>query len=283
MRIAPLTTAASGLAEENLRRFAALATHQVALRRGRSFPMWIGCGYPKSGTVWLCQLMANYLGAPYPQNYYSPVAMRAVVHAHWRWDPRLPASAYIVRDGRDVMVSFYFFHMRALGLEQDPSLRYRLRRTYDRIFGPGFDPADIRTNLPRFIEQTLTKGPATRGTPWHEHVRDWAGAERENVSVVRYEDLLADTPEVLADLMSRVTDEPPNHDRAQLAADRYSFRQTTGRSVGHEDRSSFHRKGVAGDWRNHFTREASEIFDSYAGEMLIRLGYEQDKSWHQPL
>ncbi len=39
------------------------------------------------------------------------------------------------------------------------------------------------------------------------------------------------------------------------------------------------RKGQAGDWRNHFTREAAEIFDRYCGDMLISTGYEPDHEW----
>ena len=35
----------------------------------------------------------------------------------------------------------------------------------------------------------------------------------------------------------------------------------------------------AGDWRNHLTREAAEIFDHYCGDMLVAAGYEPDRSW----
>ncbi len=42
---------------------------------------------------------------------------------------------------------------------------------------------------------------------------------------------------------------------------------------------SFLRKGIAGDWRNYFNKEAREILHHYAGRELIRLGYEKDASW----
>lgn len=278
-----LSSTAAAFMEANLRRFAARATRHIALRRGRLLDMSIGCGYPKSGTVWLCQLMASYLGAPYPQNYYSPIAMRSVVHAHWRWDARLPPTAYIVRDGRDVMVSFYFFHMRTLQQSRDPSLRFRLSRKYSRLLGTRFDPMDIRSNLPRFIESTMTEGPATRGMPWHAHVRDWTENDHKNVAIVRYEDLLHDTATELAELMARLTKSEPNLRRAELAAARYSFQETTGRIGGLEDRSSFHRKGIAGDWKNHFTLEAGEVFDTYAGDVLMHLGYAGNRDWYRGL
>jgi len=39
------------------------------------------------------------------------------------------------------------------------------------------------------------------------------------------------------------------------------------------------RKGISGDWKNKFSREAKQIFNEYAGKELIQLGYEVDDSW----
>jgi len=39
------------------------------------------------------------------------------------------------------------------------------------------------------------------------------------------------------------------------------------------------RKGVAGDWRNHFSKDAKQVFNKLAGKELIKLGYEIDESW----
>ncbi len=68
-------------------------------------------------------------------------------------------------------------------------------------------------------------------------------------------------------------------DRVRDAIKKFSFRQQAGRHAGQKDRSSFLRKGQAGDWANHFTLEAAEIFDHFCGQMLIRTGYERDRSW----
>jgi hypothetical protein len=72
----------------------------------------------------------------------------------------------------------------------------------------------------------------------------------------------------------------PNDD--QLINDlieRSSFKFYAGRDRGQEDRKRFYRKGVAGDWKNHFTEEDKRAFKALAGDMLIRLGYERDLSW----
>ena len=52
-----------------------------------------------------------------------------------------------------------------------------------------------------------------------------------------------------------------------------------GRSRGTEDQDSHYRKGVAGDWVNHFTDSVKDEFKKKYGDLLIRLGYENDHNW----
>ena len=59
---------------------------------------------------------------------------------------------------------------------------------------------------------------------------------------------------------------------------KFSFENGTGRKLGDEDAYSFVREGIVGDWKNKLTREAREVFDHYAGQSLIDLGYEVDRS-----
>jgi hypothetical protein len=53
----------------------------------------------------------------------------------------------------------------------------------------------------------------------------------------------------------------------------------SGRKPGEVKINSFLRKGVVGDWQNHFSQEACEIFNHFAGNELIILGYENDTTW----
>ena len=55
--------------------------------------------------------------------------------------------------------------------------------------------------------------------------------------------------------------------------------QTRGRSQGIEDATSHYRKGIAGDWENYFTSAHAERFVARFGDLLIKLGYEEDHGW----
>jgi hypothetical protein len=53
----------------------------------------------------------------------------------------------------------------------------------------------------------------------------------------------------------------------------------TGRHRGEEDITSFLRKGIEGDWKNHFSEAHKQKFKEIAGDLLIELGYERDYRW----
>lgn len=52
-----------------------------------------------------------------------------------------------------------------------------------------------------------------------------------------------------------------------------------GRKKGEGDVKSHFRKGIAGDWRNHFTPKLERIFKERHGELLVQLGCEAGLDW----
>ena len=59
----------------------------------------------------------------------------------------------------------------------------------------------------------------------------------------------------------------------------FSFERQAKRKPGEENRTGFIRKGVVGDWKTHFSHEAKQVFDHFAGDELVVLGYETDRRW----
>lgn len=266
--------------DEVARLVAAKSTKQIALYRGRAFGMYLGCGYPKSGTVWLCQLLSTALGLPHPRHYRFPIAMSSIIHAHWSYNRRLPPTAYIRRDGRDVMVSLYFHNVRVLSDPTKPRRAEALRQEFTRLYGRGFDPYAIRDNLPRFIEYVTATPRGTDRLAWHQHIQDWW--DRPQAALLTYEELHNSPVATITRVMGDLGVEPNEH-IATLAVDRWSFANTAGRNPGEEDRTSFQRKGVTGDWMNHFSREAGEVFDAVSGDTLTALGYTENRDWYRQL
>lgn len=55
----------------------------------------------------------------------------------------------------------------------------------------------------------------------------------------------------------------------------YSFnRLSSGRTQGNEDSNSHYRKGIHGDWKNHFNAKIRDKFEAVAGDLVTYLGYE---------
>jgi hypothetical protein len=58
---------------------------------------------------------------------------------------------------------------------------------------------------------------------------------------------------------------------------------TNGRTRGQEDATHHYRKGVAGDWRNHFTARHEAYFLAHYGDLLARLGYDRPRDGEAPI
>ena len=235
------------------------ATRQIALRLGNEFPFYYVSEYPKSGGTWVAQMLADYLQVPFPQHYCLPIAHEAVLHNHWRYDPRLaPRTVHVMRDGRDACVSA-FYHLRRVG--RDPG-----------EFGPDF------------IDWWATHPMGGAGVTWGQYCREWAEGCYSHKET-RYETL---SSIYLLDEIALAIENVTGGRRActsnlKATIGKYDFaKQTRGRLRGTEDASSPLRKGIVGDWRNHFDDECVRRFKRHFGEDLIVLGYENDIDWPHP-
>lgn len=257
--------------DAQLRRASARVTKTIADRAGARLGMWYGAGYPKSGTTWLCNLMSSYLDVPFVRSYRLPVLMPCVVHSHWLPAQRLPHTIYVVRDGRDVLVSRYFFEARAVRAPRNPRGGRLRRDRFERLYGPHVDLDDIAANLPKFIADEMT-APQLTGVNWPDHVRRWLAVPGERVAVVRYEALRTDVGAALGAAFEQLTGQPTDEEYLRLAAARFDFAAQVRRNRSRED-TTLMRTGSVGGWREHFSDEARAVFDRYAGDLLRELGY----------
>jgi hypothetical protein len=175
-------------------------------------------------------------------------------------------SVYVMRDGRDTMVSRYYDM-----LHREPTQR----RAAQRFMGCEMSDDRVREDLPRFIEFLSTYQGGCADYKTHLTYR----LDHDYRVTVRYEDLLSDTFGQMRRVLRELTGREPDPTRLEQVVKRNSFEAKAQRARGEESKGEFLRKGIAGDWKNYFTPEAARVFDAYAGDLLIRLGYEPNRDW----
>jgi len=244
-------------------------------------PILFIAGLPKSGTTWLQRLVAGYpgyqkisipeatshelaTGASHDYELPDDVFSRlrgalAVLKMHVHGSPRnatvlAEASVpYVVlhRDLRDVAIS-YFFYVRRTPWHAD------FRR---------FESLELAQGLRLFAERPLPEYVA-----W---IKSWRATIDGRLGLMlRYEDLLADTTACFG----RVADHfglDASADAITGIIEASSFSAMSGgRGRGEEDRRSFFRKGVAGEWRERFPPDVLAQYRSIIGDLLAELGYD---------
>jgi hypothetical protein len=171
------------------------------------------------------------------------------------------AIVQLVRDGRDVATSGAFDWLRKDAQGTD-------RHAY-------FVEGRENLVLKRFFDESVL---ARWADYWVQPIRSLA-KQRATAWTVRYEDMLADQARVLSGFFARLdVDTDPAILRECVESARFEV-MSGGRARGELDATAKVRRGVAGDWRNYFTREDGELFQRLAGDELRRMGYESDDAW----
>lgn len=171
---------------------------------------------------------------------------------------RQPYKTFVViRDLRDTLISLYF------------SLRYSHPVLDEKISGQRADLMEMtdEEGLLYLVKNKLSK---------YKYIQtSWLG---EKTLLVKYENLIADEAAVFQKIIDHCEIQvSPKH--LQNVLERNNFQARSGRPKGVEDISSHHRKGIAGDWANHFTDQLKKEFKVLFGKTLIETGYEKDLEW----
>lgn len=243
--------------------------HVLVNNFSKIMPLYIVTEHPKSGGSWFAQMLSDYLEIPFPRNSV-PGIRASVMHGHYLYSKNYHNTFVVIRDGRDVMVSWYF-HCYNKNDRFNERLVDRIKKAR-----PFKDYDDVEYNLSYFIEFLFeTKEPL--GFTWVDFVNSWMAQESH---FVKYEALLDNAVLEVSRVIEGVLNLDVDQERLKKIVNKYAFRkQSAGRVEGDEVKNSFLRKGISGDWKNYFNNEASKLFDDYAGKELIELGYVKNHEW----
>ena len=235
-------------------------------------------GYFRSGGTWSLFIFGNYiwqdrevsfatLDELVPSIYVFPdrVLRRKprILKSHEYFDPRYPRTIYIVRDPRDVAVSFYYYNQKV------------------RAFPDGYSMDDF---VKRFVACDTIEY-ANRVGSWEENVMSWVRMRegKPNFCLVRYEDLLSDPATELRKVSPMLNIEPtPERIERAIRLSSASHMKTLEKTqwdkwVTTKDTRQdipFVREAKSGGWKSELSEASVRIIEEAWGESMQELGYE---------
>ncbi len=232
--------------------------------------------YPKSGNTWTRFLVSNLIFTGDPTTFlnverripdiygHSDFFIRRVrrprlIKSHECFDPRYKRVIYIVRDPRDVAVSFYHECVKQRWIPD----------TYP---------------LAVFIEEWVNGRWEPEFGTWGEHVQSWLATRQghNGFLLVKYKDLQSNTRDELlkiaaflglercADRISRAIELSSAERRRALEKKQQRWWLTT---RGTRRDKPFVRKAKVGDWRTALPQESAKLIEAAWGPLMEQLGF----------
>lgn len=249
--------------------------------RSSNEPLRAFLGHHKSGSTWVLHILrgiADHLAIPhlysngphtFPEGTVLPAMAREGASMLFHVNADYPffrdlemLAVHVVRDPRDVTVSGYFSHRNSHPADDWPALQ-QFRRVLQQVD----EPTGLLLEM-EFLADVMG------------HLRSWP-SPLPGVLEVRFETMI-DEPEPA---FRRILDHLRLSHRVDDAVLRgllsqYSFEALSGgRARGTTDPRHHYRRGIPGDWRQHFGPAQVWAFETRYGDLLRRYGYEQGPDW----
>ena len=165
---------------------------------------------------------------------------------------------YIIRNPLDVLVSFAYHSSKPLEkmLETVNNSSYAFCSSTDR--------------LQNQLRQVLGS--------WSDHVKSWTEQQEIPVHIMRYEDMILDTFKTFKGAIDFIGMDF-NNDKIKSAIQKSDFKILSDqeKKSGFKEKmiksTSFFRKGLIGDWKNHVDEKTKKIIISTHFEIMKKFGY----------
>jgi hypothetical protein len=247
-----------------------------------ALPILAYFGHHRCGTQWIASIVENVCDAAglkavrhnssdrfqgdiisYRRN--NPFDFWCYINANYCFVRGLDVHGFhVVRDPRDVIVSGYFSHLISHPVKD----RWPQLQCY------------------RSVLQSLSKDEGIfREMEFSGPILDamlfW-NSSTPGVREIHFEDLIRDSEDRFCEILEELG-VLPNRVSEPVVREivgRHAFqRMSGGRRPGEENAAHHFRKGVPGDWRNHFKASHVDHFKKLFNPLLIKLGYETNENW----
>jgi len=233
--------------------------------------------FPRSGNTWTRFLVCNLLNPDDPVNFaqlesripeiydVTDRALRAfprprMIKSHESFDPRYKKIIYIVRDPRDVLLSYYEFQLKRRVITEECSLEDFVPRFMDSEFEP-------------------------KTGSWRDHVVSWISTRggQKNFLQLRYEDMLANTERESTKIASFLGIDAKAERIARAvelsSADRMRKLESEQSGEWKETKETrqdkpFVRTATAGGWKSALPEHCVAEIESAWGDVMRSVGYE---------
>jgi hypothetical protein len=183
------------------------------------------------------------------------------------------AFVYIVRDGRDVLISDRFRNF----VEDSKFLTGEDRRIIAALKEDQTPFTDGRRSI--FSEAFVRRAASNWVTNLTETDAEGKRLYGERYFTLRYEDLLGSPYAEMSKLWQFLGASMQPGLEAAVMTELASNPDEEWQAKRNDSIASFLPKGKAGNWHSMFTKQDQKLFKEIAGGMLVKWGYEEDLNW----